>query len=133
MDIVIYITVLFYSVSTAGYLLYLFIQKNYLHQIGRYLLITGFLWHSAAIVYWFIQTGAIPVHNLRETVTIAGWAVVGVFIIFQYKFNLKILGIYASYFYNLYRRGILCPGMRAWHFISYAGAGHQNKAPRLFF
>ena len=96
MDIVIYITVLFYSVSTAGYLLYLFIQKNYLYQIGRYLLITGFLWHSAAIVYWFIQTGTIPVHNLRETVTIAGWTVVGVFIIFQYKFNLKILGIYAA-------------------------------------
>jgi len=82
--------------STTGYLLYLFIQKNYLHQTGRYLLITGFLWHSVIILSWFFQSGTIPVYNLRETVTIAGWAIAGVFIFVQYKFNLKILGIYAA-------------------------------------
>ncbi|MFC1814631.1 c-type cytochrome biogenesis protein CcsB, partial [Thermodesulfobacteriota bacterium] len=34
--------------------------------------------------------------NLYETLSIAGWAIAGVFLLIQYKFKLKILGIYAA-------------------------------------
>ncbi|MEA3428596.1 MAG: c-type cytochrome biogenesis protein CcsB, partial [Thermodesulfobacteriota bacterium] len=64
MDIVIIITILFYALSTTGYVTYLLFQKNYLHQTGFYLLAAGFLCHSAAIGYVFIKSGVIPVHNL---------------------------------------------------------------------
>jgi cytochrome c-type biogenesis protein CcsB len=93
---VIIITIFFYLLSTAGYLAYLFLQKNYLQRTAFYLLMVGFLFHSVVICYGFIKSGHIPIHNLRETLFIAGWAVAGVFLIFQYKFNLKILGIYAA-------------------------------------
>lgn len=82
--------------STAGYLAYLFLQKNYLQRAAFYLLMSGFLCHSAIICYGFVKSGHIPIHNLRETLFIAGWTVAGVFLIIQYKFNLKILGIYAA-------------------------------------
>ena len=96
MEIVIIITILLYVLSTAVYFAYLLFQKNYLHQTGFYLLAAGFLCHSAAISYVFIKSGVVPVNNLHETFATAGWAIAGVFIIFKYKYNLKILGVYAA-------------------------------------
>ncbi len=96
MEIVIIVTILFYMMSAAGYLAYLFLQKNYLNGVGYYLLAGGFLCNSIAIVYGFMKSGHIPVHNLHETLIVVAWSIAGVFIIFQYKFNLKILGIYAA-------------------------------------
>jgi len=96
MEILIITTILFYLLSTAGYFAYLFLQKNYMQKAGYYLLIAGFLFHCLVIGYGFVKSGHIPVHNLHETLSIAGWAIVGVFLVLQYKFNLKILGIYAA-------------------------------------
>jgi len=96
MEIVIIVTIFFYLMSTAGYFAYLFLQKNYLNRSGYFLLITGFLCNSAAILYGFLKSGQIPVHNLHETLVIVGWSIAGVFILFQYKFNLRIFGIYAA-------------------------------------
>jgi cytochrome c-type biogenesis protein CcsB len=36
------------------------------------------------------------VGNLRETLSLAAWAVAGVFLVIPYKYNLKILGIFAA-------------------------------------
>jgi cytochrome c-type biogenesis protein CcsB len=96
MELLIFFTILFYIPSTAGYVFYLFLQQDRLYRAGYYLLIAGFLCHSAAAGYGTVLSGHIPVHNLRGTLLIAGWAVAGVFLIFQYKYNLKTLGIYAA-------------------------------------
>ena len=96
MEIVIITTIFLYLLSTAGYFAYLFFQKNYLHKIGYCLLIAGFFCHCLFIASGLVKSGHITVHNLHETLSIAGWAIVGVFLLFQYKFNLKILGIYAA-------------------------------------
>ena len=90
------ITIFFYLLSSAAYFSYLFWQKNYFQKTGYFLFFTGFLFHSAAIGHVFVQAGVIPVRNFYETLIIAGWAVAGVFLIFRYKFNLKILGVYAA-------------------------------------
>ena len=67
-----------------------------MQRIGCYILMAGFLWHSATIGLEFIQTRQIPVQNLHQTLSIAAWAVAGVFLFFRYRFNLKVLGIYAA-------------------------------------
>ena len=96
MEILILIAIIFYILGTAGYLAYLFSQKNHFQQISYYLLAGGFLFQTLAIAYGFVQSGHIPVTNLSETLCVAGWAIAGVFLIFQYKFKLKVLGIYAA-------------------------------------
>ena len=96
MEILIIITILFYMVSTVAYFAFLFLQRNYAQRIGYFLIMAGFLCHTAVIVYGFAKSGHLPVGNLRETLSLAGWAVAGGFLIFQYKFNLKILGIFAA-------------------------------------
>ena len=90
------ISILFYMFSTVAYLVFLFLQKNYAQRIGYYLIVVGFVCHTATIVLGFVNSGHLPVGNLRETLSLAGWAVAGGFLIFQYKFNLKILGLFAA-------------------------------------
>jgi cytochrome c-type biogenesis protein CcsB len=82
--------------STAAYVAYLFLQKLYLHKSGCWLLATGFLCHSVLIGYEFVRLGHLPAQNLHETLSLAGWTLAGVFLIFQYKFNLRVLGVYAA-------------------------------------
>jgi len=94
--ILILITIGFYILATAGYIAYLFLQKNHFQQTGYYLLAVGFMFHTILIAYGFVQSGHIPVTNLFETLSVAAWALAGVFVIFQYKFKLKVLGIYAA-------------------------------------
>ena len=85
-----------YLLSTIGYLLYLFFQKDYLQKTGFYILAAGFLGHSVWIGYRFYRTGQFPVANFHETLSFAGWTIAGVFLLFQYKFALKILGVFAA-------------------------------------
>lgn len=88
--------ILFYLLSTVVYVKYLFIQKEKFHQAGYAFMIAGFLVHTFAIGYEFMQLGRIPVHNLYETLLMSGWAVAGFYLVLQYKYKLKILGVYAA-------------------------------------
>ncbi len=81
--------------SAAGYFTYLFFQKEFLHKIGLYLVLAGFMCHTVSIAGVCITLGQIPVHNLHQNLSIAGWVLACVFLIFNYIFRLKIFGIYA--------------------------------------
>jgi cytochrome c-type biogenesis protein CcsB len=96
MEILIIVTILAYMLSTVAYLVFLFLQINNAQRIGYFLILAGFLCQTATIIYGFSIGGHLPVGNLRETLSLAGWAVAGCFLLFQYKFNLKILGIFAA-------------------------------------
>ncbi len=96
MDIVIVAAICFYLLSTASYVAYLFMQRAHLHKAGFWLMITGFLCHTVAIGHKIAVTGHLPVNNLYETLIIAAWAIAGVFLIFHFRYRLKILGVYAA-------------------------------------
>lgn len=85
-----------YVMAAGGYLAYLFVQKDAYQKSGHYLLVGGFSVHCAGLIYKVVRTGYIPVNNLHETLFIAGWSLVGVYFVFRYKYNLKILGVYAA-------------------------------------
>jgi cytochrome c-type biogenesis protein CcsB len=96
MEVLVIITVVLYMLSAAAYFAYLFFQKNYLHRSGYYLMLGGFIGHTLSIIFNGIAANEFPVRNLHETLSIAGWAVAGFFLLFQSKFKLKVLGIYAA-------------------------------------
>lgn len=96
MDPIFVIVVIFYLLSTIGYIVYLFIQKDFLQKIGFYLLAAGFLSHTVQIGYRWIQSGHFSAGNLHETLSLVGWTIAGVFLVSQYRYRLKILGIYAA-------------------------------------
>jgi len=85
-----------YMLSAAGYILYLFRQRDWLQLAGFYLMATGFLCHTIPIACRIIAERHFPVNNLYETLIFAGWVLSGAFLAFRLKYNLKILGAYAA-------------------------------------
>ncbi len=96
MNILFLLTILFYILSTAGYFAYFFIQKENLQKTGLWFFIIGFLLYCFIIFLSFVKYGVVPVLNLSQTFIFTGWTISGVFLIFQRKYNLKILGIYTA-------------------------------------
>jgi len=96
MQLLMVTTTVLYLLSTVGYFLYLFLQREYLHRAGTALLLTGLVLHSAGLLMETIAVGHLPVKNLSETLSLVGWALAGVFLLVQSKFRIKVLGIYAA-------------------------------------
>ncbi len=90
------IIILLYLLSTAVYIAYFFFQKKMTREGGYSFLLAGFIVHSGMLGYAFIMAGALPASNLSENLSIVAWAVAGVFLLLRYKFDLKILGVYAA-------------------------------------
>ena len=101
MEVLFIFAVVPYMLSSMGYVAYFIFQFDWLQRVGFLLILLGFVCHTLLIVYPLVQTGQFPVRNLRETLLIAGWAISGVFLMFQFRFHLKILGLYAAPFIAL--------------------------------
>lgn len=87
---------LFYLLGTAGYVLYLFLQQDRLHQAGCALLGAGFGCNLLAIIHEFAVSSRFPVGNFQETLSVAACALSGLFLAFQYKYRLRVLGLFAA-------------------------------------
>ena len=96
MAIVFFIILLFYLLSSAGYLIFLFAQKKIFHRLAYGLMMAGFLAHTGLIGYEFFSLGQIPVENLHQTLSFAAWSFAGVYLFLKYKYRLNILGAYAA-------------------------------------
>jgi len=96
MDYLVILVILFYLLSSAGYIIYFLAQKEYLQRSGYTFLLMGCLIHSLSILYYFAVSGHMPAKNLYETLSVAGWATALVFLLLSYKFRLKILGGFAA-------------------------------------
>jgi cytochrome c-type biogenesis protein CcsB len=90
------IAIVLYILSMIGYLGYLFMQDNRLHLTGLYLFIAAFICHTIVMGYEYFVSGHVPVHNLHGTLIVAGWAVACVFLVLQYRYQIKILGVFTS-------------------------------------
>jgi cytochrome c-type biogenesis protein CcsB len=81
-----------YIASFLGYQGYVLFQKRPVYRVANIVLWVGFLCHTSVIALQYLEVGHIPVQNLQETLSSFGWAVVGVFLMLQIKFNLMVLG-----------------------------------------
>jgi cytochrome c-type biogenesis protein CcsB len=98
MNALTFLTLALYLASTALYLVYLLRQRERLHHAAFGLLAGGFAVHTAAIGAEAIQMGTVPAFNMHQALSLAGWALTGVFVVFQWRggFPLRILGVFAA-------------------------------------
>ncbi len=90
------LTILFYAASTAAYTVFLVRQKKQYYRCGMALLAAGFAVHLVLIMIGTVNTGHLPVNTLRDTLSFGALAVAGVFLLFQYRYRLKVLGVFAA-------------------------------------
>lgn len=80
----------------AGYLFFLFDQRDKIQKISFYLVSTAVGVHFLSILVTGIAAQDLPIKNMAQSLSLAALAFGGMFLYFQYKFNLKILGVFAS-------------------------------------
>jgi len=90
------ITTLLYAVGTVGYLIYIIRTDTAIHRIAYGFLLAGFLSHCLGLVLLVSQSRQIPVATLPQTFSLFAWAIVGSYLAFQLKFNIRILGTFVS-------------------------------------
>ena len=96
MEIGILLTIAFYGASTAAYAVFLVHQKKTLYRSGVMLLSAGFAIHLILVAAGTLRSGHLPVNTLRDTLSFGALAVAGVFLLFQYRYRLKVLGIFTA-------------------------------------
>lgn len=85
-----------YFISMAGYLCYLFHQKDRIQKLSFSLAALAVAGHLISMILTGIAMKGMPIHNLTQTLSMAALAVGGMFLYFQYRLNLKILGLFAT-------------------------------------
>jgi cytochrome c-type biogenesis protein CcsB len=93
---VLQIATVLYFISMTGYLMFLFNQKSPYQKTAFYLIQTAVAFHFISIVIYTLATGQVPIQDLSQSLSAAGLALGCMFLYFQYRFNLKILGVFAS-------------------------------------
>jgi len=86
------ITLSLYFIATVTYLVYLFRPTPSLGQTSRFLVYGGLLVHVSFTVHRYIAAGHTPITNLHESLSFFSLAVVAVFLVFERKYKITILG-----------------------------------------
>ncbi len=86
----------FYFLATLMYMGYLFSLKEALGKMAAAVISVGFALHTLALVSRYWEAGHTPVTNLYESLSFFGWMIVGVFLIVNRKYKVKVLGAFLS-------------------------------------
>ncbi len=93
MNAALYFTTLgIYLIATITYIIYLVKPKPKLTMISTWVLRGGFLIHCLFTLDRYFEAGRTPITNLHESLSFFSLAIIGVFIIFEHRYKLTILG-----------------------------------------
>ncbi|MEX1301051.1 MAG: cytochrome c biogenesis protein CcsA [Desulfotignum sp.] len=95
-NILLQIAFLFYVSSLAGYVFFLVRQKERIQKISFYLIAIGVGVHFAGMAALGATIKSLPVQNLVQSLSMAALAFGAMFLYVRYKFNLKMLGLFAA-------------------------------------
>ena len=83
---------LLYLLGALAYSAYIVFLKEYLSKTALAAVLAGFISHTLALITRYTEAGHTPVTNLYESLSFFAWMVVGVLIIANVKFKIKVLG-----------------------------------------
>ncbi len=95
-DLLLQIASALYFSSLAGYSGFLFTQKKAYQKAAMCLIATGVLVHFISMAVYIFANRLVPILNLSQSLSVSAFALGCMFLFFQYKSDLKILGVFAS-------------------------------------
>src|SRR3990172_5663312 len=90
------VTALFYLVGALAYLHFIFTLNERSPKLGRMLLLIGVVLHGAGFVARYFVAGYTPITSLFESLTFFAFAIVAVFLAFELRYNLRVLGAFVA-------------------------------------
>ena len=89
------IALLLYSISLGGYLIFFTLRKEKYADYGSLLVRFGFLFHTLSLATRAVEASRLPLSNQYEFATSFAWGIAFSFIAFEWRYKLKMLGIFA--------------------------------------
>lgn len=83
---------LFYLLGALAYPVYIVFQREALSKIGLASISIGFAAHTLALLTRYVEAGYTPVTNLHESLSFFAWMIIGVLIVTNLKYRVKVLG-----------------------------------------
>lgn len=85
-----------YLFGTLAYLAYIFFLRGALSKIAVTLTLIGFASHTLAIIARYVEAGYTPVTNLHESLSFFAWMIIGILLIANLKYKVKVLGSFLA-------------------------------------
>jgi cytochrome c-type biogenesis protein CcsB len=86
----------FYFLGTMIYLGYILVLKEVLSKIAATVVLIGFTLHTLALLARYVEAGHTPVTNLYESFSFFAWMIVGVLLVVNRKYKVKVLGAFLT-------------------------------------
>ena len=88
--------ILCYLVATVLYLLHVVGRKEKPGQFARWFLLAGALIQMIGFIHEFVRIGHTPVTNLHESLAFFAWCLVAIFLFFDLRYRLSVMGAFSS-------------------------------------
>ncbi len=85
-----------YCLATLSYSAYIFFLKEGLSKVATRLVTLGFAFHTLAFLTRLIEAGYTPVTNLHESLSFFAWMIIGILLIANLKYKIKVLGAFLT-------------------------------------
>ena len=90
-----------YLLSFLGYLLLAASQSRKFGTISTSLLVIGLIIHSVGLVFRWLEThqtgyGYVPLSNMYESLVFFSWTIVLIYLILEFKYKQKIIGVFVT-------------------------------------
>ncbi|MBW1912689.1 MAG: c-type cytochrome biogenesis protein CcsB [Deltaproteobacteria bacterium] len=90
------IALLLVMLAAGGYIVYIVKQQKKVFKWSYRILLSGFILHTIFLCYQYYTLGTVPVITLKATLSFFSWCIVGVYLIFQLRFGLMVLGSFVA-------------------------------------
>ncbi|MBM4339281.1 MAG: c-type cytochrome biogenesis protein CcsB [Deltaproteobacteria bacterium] len=87
---------LFYLLGTLFYSVYILLLKESLFKLSTIIVIIGFVSHTLALIVRYLEAGYTPVTNLHESFSFFAWMIIGILLIANFKYKIKVLGAFLT-------------------------------------
>ena len=92
-----------YLICSLGYLVYATFRNKIIGTISTALLTVGLVLHSGGLVFRWLEThqtgyGYVPLSNMYESLIFFSWTIVLVYLILEFKYRQRIIGVFVTPF-----------------------------------
>ncbi len=86
----------FELLATGGFVVYIVKQEKWIFRCSYWILVAGFVCHTIFLGYRYYSLGTAPVLDLKSALGFFSWSIICVYLIFQIKFRLMVLGSFVA-------------------------------------
>ncbi len=92
-----------YLVCSLGYLIFAVSQHKKVGHLSTFLLVIGLFLHSVGLAFRWVEThqtgyGYVPLSNMYESLIFFSWTIVLIYLILEFKYRQKIIGVFVTPF-----------------------------------